>query len=91
MKKLFITLGALVALAVPSAAMAAAPTGEQVLKPTHAAGTNMIGYYSSFQIQNGQFVSADAAGVAGDWTHQQGDRADQVQSYLALTGLGNGK
>ena len=46
MKKFFITAGALVALAVPSAAMAAAPNGEQVLKPTHAGFTSLIGYYS---------------------------------------------
>jgi len=106
MKKLFIVAGAIAALAVPSAAMAAAPDGTVQFNPSSgfttmadagaskadalAAGDNLIGWGSSAITHNGQFISGKASGEP-DWQHQKSDRSAQVQAELALTGRGNGK
>jgi hypothetical protein len=78
-KKFFITVGALVALAVPSAALAAQPTGtwEGSSNPDAAASTmtleqwldsgmgSEMGYYSSRAIHNGQFIGGNKFSQAG--------------------------
>jgi len=101
--KLIVVAGTIAALAVPSAAMADAPDGTIALNPStdvtldnagaakDAAidnGDNMVAWGSSVLIQNGQFVSGKASGKP-DWQHQKGDRSAQVQTELALTGLGS--
>jgi hypothetical protein len=83
MKKFFITAGALVALAVPSAALAAAPQSYSWKAPNQGdAGVNasIVGVDSSQVIQNGPAVSAQA---------QAGDRAATVQAIHAAEGIGS--
>ena len=92
MKKFFITVGAIIALAVPSAAMAAQPTGDPVFKSDAwidpPAGTNLVGLYSSVQIQNGQFIGGNHES-GRDQTTEPGSRSAEVLYLLSLSGRGS--
>ena len=71
------------ALAVPTAAMAAAPNGEFNFTANDGArseNASLVGEYSSQITQNGQFVSGQVA--AYDQTTDPGSRADAVQDLL---------
>src|SRR5262249_39854478 len=93
MKKFFITTGALVALVVPSAAMADKPTGQPVFKSdawiSPEPGANLVGLCSSVQIQNGQFIGGNHGVTDRDQTTEPGSRADEVQYLLSLSGRGS--
>jgi hypothetical protein len=95
MKKFFITAGALVALAAPSAALAAAPNGQFApnVNPPSSTGDisstefkgSAMGFYSSRVTQNGEFIGGTAAGQSGleyDNTTDPGSRSAIVQATL---------
>jgi hypothetical protein len=95
MRKLIIIAGAVAALAVPSAAMAAAPNGQWAPNdnPPSATGDlsntefkgSAMGFYSSRITQNGEFIGGTAAGQSGlgyDNTTAPGSRAAIVQGVL---------
>ena len=101
MRKFIIAGMAVAMLAVPTAAMADAPTGKPVLNEAQgttagwtekqaaiANGENIVAWGSSALIQNGQFVSGKSTGTP-DWQHQKGTRGLNIQNELALTGLGS--
>src|SRR5689334_5615597 len=94
-KKFFITAGAFVALAVPSAAMAAQPTGDFAANgnPPSATGDlsstefkgSPMGFYSSRITQNGEFIGGNKFGQAGlgyDNTSAPQSRSAIVQATL---------
>lgn len=78
MRKFIIIAASFVALAVPTAAMADAPTGGLIFKDGSGAqvdNASSIGQQSSQIKQNGQFVS-------GQQTTYPGQRAELVQLSL---------
>jgi hypothetical protein len=102
--KLILVGGALAALAVPSAAMADAPTGSFVPNTDAVASTmtveqwvdggygSAVGYYSSRAIQNGEFVGGNKFGKAGlgiDNTTAPQSRSAVVQAVHATEGKGS--
>jgi hypothetical protein len=97
-KRLIIVAGALVALALPSAALAAAPTGGWTLNENARAYSDPDSFHgstiglSSTIIQNGQFVGGTAAGQSGgveyDNTNAPGSRSGIVQDLLGHQGTG---
>ena len=91
MKKFFITAGAFIALAAPSAALAdSSPVvnGWQFKDNTTYDQSNLVGRYDAQITHNGWSVGGnkhmDATSVAGggDQTTAPGSRADQVQGAL---------
>ena len=104
MKKFIITGAALVALAVPSMAVADAPDGTITFNPASglttleqagaekaiacANGENLNGWGASALTHNGQFISGKYTG-SSDWQHQKGDRSALLQAELAMTGRGH--
>jgi hypothetical protein len=83
MRKLIIIAASVAALAVPTAAMAAAPDGSFNFKDNSSAqneNASIIGKLSSQITQNGQFVSGQVPGY--DQTTSPGSRADIVQGLL---------
>ena len=84
MRKLIITGVSLVALAVPTVAMANAPDGSFNFKANDGArseNASIVGERSSQITQNGQHVSGNGAS-AYDQTTYPGSRADAVQILL---------
>ena len=82
MRKLIITGVSLVALAVPTVAMANAPDGSFNFKANDGArseNASIVGELSSQITQNGQFVSGNGA---YDQTTVPGSRAAVVQGLL---------
>jgi len=81
MRKLFITAASLVALAVPTAAMAAPinPADGWIWNDNAASQGNLVGQYTSQITHNGPFVQ-----------QQMGEhgRSDVVQGVLAQDGQG---
>jgi hypothetical protein len=86
MRKLIIIIASLAALAVPTAAMAAAPDGDyngtlkgagDFIQNDHR---SLVGEYSARSIQNGQFVSGHLGPV--DQTTYPGSRAEIVHDAL---------
>lgn len=86
MRKLIIVAASLVALAVPTTAMADAPdydytgtfkgdSNAEFIQNDHA---SLVGELSARSIQNGQFIS----GGAYDQTTDPGSRAALIQGYL---------
>lgn len=80
-KSLIITAGALVALAIPSAALANAPDGSYTIAPKANDNASLVGKDSSQITQNGQFVSGKYTALDG-WQNQKGDRSAEVQALL---------
>jgi hypothetical protein len=87
--KLILVGGAIAALAVPSAAMAAAPNGDYTTTLHEGAqvtsNASSIGQQSSAIKQNGQFVSGNGKSNPlniPDQTTEPGSRADLVQHAL---------
>jgi hypothetical protein len=103
MRKLIIIAASFAALAVPSAALAAQPTGDFVTNDGAAASTmtlqqwldsgmgSEVGYYSSRATQNGEFIGGNKFGQAGlgyDNTSAAGSRSAIVQATLGHDGTG---
>src|SRR6476660_1560064 len=97
MRKLIIVAASFAALAVPSAALAAQPTGQFVSNDGAAASTmtlqewldsgmgSEMGYYSSRATQNCEFIGGNKFGKAGlgiDNTSAAGSRFAIVQATL---------
>jgi len=83
MRKLIIVAASFAALAVPTAALAAAPNGSINYNDNggaQGANASLVGTYASRITQNGQFVSGNT-GVM-DQTITPGSRAALVQGYL---------
>ena len=80
MKKYLAPLAAVVALAVPTAASAAAPNGEFTANPNAKSQGSCIGKLSSRITQNGQFVSGQENAYGVDQTTYPGSRADAVHA-----------
>ena len=83
MRKLIITAASIAALAVPTAAMAAAPNGSFNFKANGASdNASSIGKQSSDINQNGQFVSGQDNAYSIDQTTTPGSRAALVHVAL---------
>ena len=85
MRKLIIAIASIAALAVPTAAMAAAPNGQFNFKANGGAqsdNASSIGQQSSQIKQNGQFVSGQDNAWSIDQTTTPGSRAELVQTAL---------
>jgi hypothetical protein len=91
MKKYIVTIGALVALTVPTAAMAASPTvnGWTFKDNTTYDQSNVIGQSDAQIIHNGWSVGGnkhqladDSVWYGADQTTSPGSRADLVQAAL---------
>ena len=91
--KLILIGGALVALAVPSASMAATPDGSIVAKAgTQSENASPVGVGSSVLKQNGQFVGGNTGIDSPAWWQDQtttpGSRGDMVQALLGHENTG---
>jgi hypothetical protein len=85
MRKLIIVAASFAALAVPTAALAAAPNGSINYKDNGGAqgdNASLVGTYASRITQNGQFVSGQDNVLGMDQTTYPGSRAELVQGYL---------